>query len=124
MEKDAQFIKDNYEIVLPVQGIVTSRFGNREKTDIISENHEGIDIGATEGTKIVSAIDGKVTLVSEIGEYGNHIKIENRNFTTFYAHCKNVLVSEGEEVRKGDKIAEVGSTGRVTRSTFTFRSYA
>ena len=122
MEKDAEFIKDNYEMVLPVQGIVTSRFGNREPTDIISANHAGVDIGAVEGTKIVSAIDGKVTLVSGIGDYGNHIKIENGNFTTLYAHCKNIFVSEGEEVKKGDIIADVGSTGRATRSTCTFRS--
>jgi len=120
MELDANFIKNNFEIVVPVNGTITSRFGSRTPTDIISANHAGIDIGTYEGTKIIAAMDGKVTVVSSIGDYGNHVKIENGNVSTLYAHCKIIYVKEGDEVKKGTEIAEVGSTGRATRSSFTF----
>lgn len=120
MEVDANFVKNNIEMIVPVNGTVTSSFGTRTPTDIISANHAGIDIGAYEGTKVIAAMDGKVTLVSGEGDYGNHVKIENGSVSTLYAHCKKIYVKEGEEVTKGAEIAEVGSTGRATRSTFAF----
>lgn len=120
MEIDANYIKDNFEIIVPVQGTITSRFGIRTPTDIISANHAGIDIGADEGTKIVSAMEGKVSLVSETGDYGNHVVIETGDVTILYAHCKTIYVGEGEEVKKGTEIAEVGQTGRATRTTLAF----
>lgn len=120
MELDANFVKNNFEMTVPVNGTITSRFGIRTPTDIISANHAGIDIGAYEGTKISAAMDGKVTLVSGVGDYGNHVKIENGNVSTLYAHCKKIYVKEGEEVKKGAEIAEVGSTGRATREPFAF----
>lgn len=114
MEIDAQYIKDNYKIVLPLKGTITSRFGARTPTDIISANHAGIDIGVNEGTKITSAMDGKVTLASSQGDYGNHLKIVSGNVTTLYAHCKTLYVKEGDEIKQGMEIAEVGSTGKAT----------
>lgn len=60
MEIDAQYVKDNYKISLPLKGTITSRFGPRTPSSIISANHAGIDIGVNEGTKIVSAMDGKL----------------------------------------------------------------
>lgn len=114
MKIDAQYIKNNYNIVLPLKGIVTSRFGSRTPSDIISANHAGIDIGVNEGSKIVSAIDGKVTEVSSFGDYGNHLKIVNGNVTTLYAHCKTIYIKEGDEIQKGTEIAEVGATGKAT----------
>ena len=62
----------------------------------MSANHAGIDIGANEGTKIVAAMDGEATLVSQEGDYGNHIKITNGNVTTLYAHCKSLYINQGE----------------------------
>ena len=120
MEVDANFVKNNIEMIVPVNGTVTSRFGTRTPTDIISANHAGIDIGAYEGTKIIAAMAGKVTHVSSEGDYGNHIKIENGGVSTIYAHCKTIYVKEGDEVKKVTEIAEVGSTGRATRASFTF----
>ena len=64
MEIDAEYIKENYKFELPIKGTVTSRYGKREATEIISENHQGIDIGADTGTAIYAAIDGEVTLVA------------------------------------------------------------
>ncbi len=113
-ESDAEYIKNNYEIIWPVNGIITSRYGARTPTEIVSANHYGLDIGADIGTDVVAAINGTVTLVSDVGDYGKHIQIDNNDITTLYAHCSKLLVSNGENVAKGQKIAEVGQTGRAT----------
>ena len=114
MEIDAEFLRTNYSFINPVKGTVTSRYGAREPTDIISANHYGIDIGANMGTEIVASTDGTVEQVSEEGEYGKHIKIRNREAVTLYAHCSELLVKEGQEVKQGEKIALVGDTGKAT----------
>ena len=114
MEIDAEFLKANYNFINPVKGTVTSRYGAREPTDIISANHYGIDIGASMGTEIVASTDGTVEQVSEGGEYGKHIKIRNGEAVTLYAHCSELLVKEGQEVKQGEKIALVGDTGKAT----------
>ena len=59
-------------------------------------------------------MDGTVTVSSSEGEYGKHIDIENGEILTRYAHCSKLLVKEGQKVKQGDKIAEVGSTGNST----------
>lgn len=69
MDLDAKYIKENYKIIMPLEGIITSKFGLRTATNIISANHEGIDIGANEGTEIKAAMDGKVIVVSDTEDY-------------------------------------------------------
>ena len=69
MELDAEYIKDKYSFKIPLKGTVTSRYGKREATEIISANHQGIDIGGNTGTAIYAAMEGKVTLVSSEGDY-------------------------------------------------------
>ena len=113
-ELDIEYIKENYSFILPVTGTVTSRYGARKETEVVSANHAGIDIGANTGTPIYAAMDGTVTVSSEEGEYGKHIDIENGEVLTRYAHCSKLLVKEGQKVKQGDKIAEVGSTGNST----------
>ena len=113
-ELDVEYIKENYHFIVPVEGTVTSRYGTREATEVVSANHAGIDIGANEGTAIYAAMDGTVTVSSEEGEYGKHIDITNGNVLTRYAHCSKLLVKEGDKVKQGEKIAEVGSTGNST----------
>ena len=110
-ELDVEYLKENYNFKIPVTGTVTSRYGKREATEVVSANHQGIDIGANEGTPIYASIEGTVTVASEEGEYGKHIDITNGDVLTRYAHCSKLLVKEGEKVKQGDKIAEVGSTG-------------
>lgn len=114
MQLDAEYIKKNFKLQLPVKGNVTSGYGKRKATEIVSENHQGIDIGVNVGTKIVAAMEGKVTLVSNEGEYGTHVKIENKDIVTIYAHCSKILVKEGATVKKGQKIALSGNTGKTT----------
>lgn len=113
-ELDIEYLKENYNFKIPVTGTVTSRYGKREATEVVSANHQGIDIGANEGTPIYASIEGTVTVASEEGEYGKHIDIANGDVLTRYAHCSKLLVKEGEKVKQGDKIAEVGSTGNST----------
>ena len=113
-EQDIAYIKKNVSIIVPVQGTVTSGYGPRTPTDIISANHAGVDIGANEGTEIIAAMEGTVELVSSYGDYGNHLKITNGEVSTLYAHCSVICVNQGDYVSQGQKIAEVGNTGRTT----------
>lgn len=113
-ELDIEYIKENFDFMVPVEGTVTSRYGKREATEVVSANHSGIDIGARTGTPIYAAVDGVVTVSSSEGEYGKHIDITSDDVLTRYAHCSKLLVKEGQKVKKGDKIAEVGSTGNST----------
>lgn len=69
MEIDAEYVKKNYSFKVPLKGTITSRFGEREATEIVSANHQGIDIGANKGTAIYAAMAGTVTLVSSEGDY-------------------------------------------------------
>lgn len=113
-EQDIAYIKENTSIIVPVQGTVTSGYGPRTPTDIISANHAGVDIGANEGTEIIAAMEGTVEFVSSYGDYGNHVKITNGEVSTLYAHCSVICVNQGDYVTQGQKIAEVGNTGRTT----------
>ncbi len=108
-------IKESYSFEKPIEGTITSFFGNRESENKnISGFHTGTDISAIKGTKIKSAISGKVIQVSEKGDYGKHLKIKNNEITTLYAHCNNIFVKEGDEIQVGQEIAEVGNTGNST----------
>ncbi len=113
-DQDVLYIKANANFIKPVNGYITSGYGAREATEIISANHAGVDIGANTGTEIIASMSGTVELVSNYGDYGNHLKITNGEITTLYAHCSNIFVKQGEYVNQGQKIAEVGSTGRTT----------
>lgn len=111
---DIEYVKQNINIIWPLQGTITSRFGARTPTDIVTANHYGIDIAGNTGTTIVAAIDGTVTQNSTEGDYGYHLRIENGEVMTLYAHCSKLCVEEGTTVKQGEKIAEVGQTGRAT----------
>ena len=114
MQIDAEYIKKNFSLQLPAKAKITSAYGKRTPTEIVSENHQGIDIGVSVGTTVVSAMEGTVSLVSDEGSYGTHVKIENKDVTTIYAHCSKILVKEGQSVKKGEKIALSGNTGNTT----------
>lgn len=77
--------------------------------------HTGIDLKTEDGSEIVAFMDGKVIFSSYKGSYGNLVIIESKNgLQTYYAHCSELLVKEGDTVKAGDKIAKVGSTGNST----------
>lgn len=105
------------------RSMVTSEFGYRKDPFTgKSAGHSGIDLGAPKGTLIRSALDGTVYVVrhSTTG-YGYHVMVDHGGgFITLYAHCSKILVSEGQQVKAGDKIAEVGTTGRSTGNHLHF----
>ncbi len=114
IETDVDFIKANANIVKPISGWVTSGYGAREATDIVSANHAGVDIGANYGEDIKAAMSGTVEMTSSDGDYGNHLIIVSGEISTLYAHCSKIVVKQGDYIEQGQKIAEVGSTGRST----------
>ena len=114
-ENDSEKVKNNYDLTRPISGTVTSRFGSRESTNKkINGYHTGTDIAVNSGTEILAANSGEVILVSSEGDYGKHLKIQDGDLITLYAHCSKILVKEGQKVNKGEKIALVGSTGNST----------
>ena len=105
---------------LPVAGTITSPQGYR--TDPITGEvsyHSGTDIALPEGTPILAAADGTVTIANALdswgGSYGYHVKLDHGGgLTTLYAHCSSICVTVGQQVKAGQVIAYVGHTGRAT----------
>ncbi len=115
MEKEAKEIKKKISFIAPIKGRISSSFGWRNPTtSTVPKYHTGVDIAAVEGTKIKSATDGKVIMASSAGDYGNHYQIQIQDVIIIYAHCKKMYLKEGDSVKQGQEIAEVGSTGNST----------
>lgn len=78
-------------------------------------SHKGVDLTAPMGSDIFAALDGKVVACGRHGQYGNYVILDHGNQVhTIYAHNQTNFVQEGEVVRRGQKIGEVGSTGHST----------
>ena len=105
---------------LPVAGTITSQFGHR--VDPITgevSSHTGTDIACADGTPILAAADGTVTVANVLdswgGSYGYYIQIDHGGgLETLYAHCSSICVTTGQQVQAGEVIGYVGHTGRVT----------
>ncbi|MBD3746771.1 MAG: M23 family metallopeptidase [Sphingopyxis terrae] len=77
--------------------------------------HNGVDIPAPYGTPIYATADGIVGRAQRLGGYGNYVEIEHGNaIETRYGHMSSFVVQPGQQVKKGDVIGYVGSTGRST----------
>ncbi len=103
--------------------MVTSEYGYRKGPFTgQSKGHSGLDMGAPKGTPIRAALDGTVQFVRyKTTGYGYHLAIDHGGgFITIYAHCSKILVTEGQMIKAGDIIAQVGSTGRSTGSHLHF----
>jgi murein DD-endopeptidase MepM/ murein hydrolase activator NlpD len=100
----------------PVSGSIVSGFGYRRHPILGGVRfHYGVDIAAPFGTTIRAAADGVVVFAGWRRAYGNTVIIDHGNgLATLYAHCSELLVSEGAVVRQGQPIARVGSTGLAT----------
>lgn len=99
------------KMIHPLNGSkVGSHFGTRG-----TRFHEGIDLVATEGTAVHAAHDGVVIYSgSRLSGYGNMVALKQGQVMTVYAHNYVNLVNRGDVVEAGDKIAEVGQTGRAS----------
>ena len=96
---------------------ITSTFGYREHPiQGVVKEHTGLDIGnATYGSPVVAAADGVVTYAGWLGGYGNCVMISHGNgLVTLYGHGQKILTELHKEVKQGDLIMEVGSTGNST----------
>ena len=117
---DTTLADDALQWPLPVAGTVTSPQGYR--TDPITGEvsyHSGTDIAVPEGTPILAAADGTVTVSNALdswgGSYGYYVKLDHGGgLTTLYAHCSSICVTAGQQVKAGQVIAYVGQTGRAT----------
>ncbi len=100
----------------PVQGPITSEFGYRvHPVTGNTKFHSGLDIAVDEGTPIRAADNGTVIYADWYGGYGNCVIIEHGGgFTTLYGHCSRLDVRQGAQVRQGQAVAAVGSTGMST----------
>jgi murein DD-endopeptidase MepM/ murein hydrolase activator NlpD len=108
--------QDTQPSIWPVDGRLMGGFGNR--TDPFSGEgafHAGVDITAPIGTPIRATADGIVIFAEMENGYGRLIKVSHGNgVQTYYAHLSRFYVQAGQDVRRGEVIGAVGTSGRVT----------
>jgi murein DD-endopeptidase MepM/ murein hydrolase activator NlpD len=103
--------------IMPTKGVVSGIFGSQRVLNGKPKSpHTGQDIAAPEGTPVVAGADGVVTMVHEDMYYtGKTVMIDHGfGICTIYFHMSNINVKKGDRVAQGDKIGEVGTTGRST----------
>ncbi len=101
--------------ICPCEGVVTSGYGERELFGEV-KLHGGLDIGASEGTAVYAADEGVVEYAGDCGNgYGIHVIVAHGDgLKTLYGHMRSVSVKPGDEVLQGEKLGEVGLTGKTT----------
>lgn len=110
-------VRQKKQYLSPVsKGYISSKYGMRiDPINGKHRNHKGVDIAGKKGTLINTIASGFVSFVGRKGGYGKIIEIRHSDsLKSRYAHLDKFLVKKGEVVRKGMKIAKMGSTGRVT----------
>jgi murein DD-endopeptidase MepM/ murein hydrolase activator NlpD len=99
--------------VAPAAYHLTARFG--QCSGLWSSCHTGLDFAAPSGTPIRTVASGRVSTVGSAGAYGNRTIITTRNGTQFwYCHQTTIHVTKGQQLRAGEVIGTVGSTGNTT----------
>ena len=108
--------KSNFKFLKPVDGLISSRYGKKRYINEFPRSpHLALDIAAPTGTKIISPEFGEIVLIGDFFYSGNYVVIDHgHGLITSYSHLSEVFVKEGQFIDKGQKIGEVGSTGRVT----------
>jgi len=107
---------------VPVGVNINSEFGNRMHPILnVMKLHNGSDFASDRGTPIYAAYDGTVVAATYSGSMGNYVMIDHGdNVYTVYMHASVLNTSKGAKVSRGEKIAEVGSTGRSTGNHLHF----
>lgn len=103
--------------LFPTAGSLSSGFSKARMHPIRNEvlPHPGVDIAAPGGTPILASGNGRVTRAGWVSGYGQTVEIDHgHGYTTLYAHASKLLVRAGQEVERGDVIAQVGRTGTAT----------
>ncbi len=102
--------------VAPVHGVVNSGFGSR-LDPFTGEGafHQGLDISTRRDEPVLATAAGVVVRSGPSGDYGKSIEIAHRaGYRTIYGHLDTILVREGQQVRRGERVGLAGSTGRST----------
>ncbi len=102
--------------IYPVRGLMGNGYGwRRDPFTGMRDFHQGLDIVAPVGTKVISPADGIVTKAGPAGGFGNSIVVAHGyGLVTRYGHLASYKVRVGQRVKRGEVIALVGSTGRST----------
>ncbi len=103
-------------MVSPVRGVINSGFGfRRDPITGQRSHHDGIDISADRGQPVFATADGIVVRAERAGNLGRAVYMVHRfGYETRFGHLSNILVEEGQEVRRGDTLGRVGNSGRAT----------
>ncbi len=114
-EDDVTFV--NFK--LPLHGKISSKFGPRKNP--VSKGklafHNGVDIVVGDGTPVFAVADGVVNKTANSEKSGKYLLIQHADaYESLYAHCSKIFVAPGSVVKKGDKIALSGHSGKVTGS--------
>jgi murein DD-endopeptidase MepM/ murein hydrolase activator NlpD len=104
--------------IWPVAGWLSSAFGGRaDPFNGSADFHPGLDISANRGTPVFATADGTVQAAKYSGNYGNAVLIDHGfGIATRFAHLSGFAVRAGQQVRRGQVVGYVGSTGRATSS--------
>lgn len=116
---------DHTPSILPTEGEITSPFGYRQNPfgGWSKEFHNGIDIACDYGTPILATADGIVTFAGRNSVFGLRVDIDHgHGIVTFYGHNSQLMVKEGDQVKKLDLIAYSGNSGRSTGSHLHYGS--
>jgi len=102
--------------IWPIAGWLSSGFGTRRDPFTGAQDfHSGLDISGDHGQEIVAPADGTVTGATYSGNYGNLVTIDHGfGLSTRYGHLSRFAVSPGQQIRRGEVVGYVGSTGRST----------
>lgn len=113
---DKESFLNSTPTLLPAEGWITSYFGQRMSPWAGKlKMHEGLDVGAPYGTKVVSPADGIVTFSGEKVGFGKFVQIDHGyGIETIYAHNQSLYVRPGQKIKRGTLLAAVGNTGHST----------
>lgn len=116
LENYSMEFKSNLNFIKPVNGIISSRYGKKRYINESPRSpHLALDIAAPEGTEIIAPERGKVILIGDFFYSGNYLIIDHGyGLLSSYSHLSKINVSINQFIEQGERLGEIGSTGRVT----------
>ena len=119
IEKDINRLDDTLSAIpfgRPSSGSISSRYGYRKSPfSDAREFHGGVDFRGKTGDEVVTTADGVVEKAKHVRGYGKYVVIKHKKgYKTLYGHLSKIDVARGQKVEAGEKIGELGSTGRST----------